>query len=72
MPSHRIYSTEGILKAFSQRFSVQVPTTGQYRLRIVNLTFDDSGIYTCIENAGIGPSDALTLNITGVFEFSYE
>jgi hypothetical protein len=52
-----IFSTEGVLRDFADRFYVHRPSIGGfYNLTIVNLTVDDVAKYTCIDNAGIGPS----------------
>jgi hypothetical protein len=62
-----IFSTEGVLRDFADRFYVHRPSIGGfYNLTIVNLTVDDVAKYTCIDNAGIGPSkESVQLQVIG-------
>ena len=40
------------------RYSVNESVVGEYTLRVENITKNDSGIYTCIDDSGSGPERA--------------
>ena len=40
------------------RYYVNTSAVGEYTLRLENITQNDSGIYTCIDDAGFGPDEA--------------
>ena len=40
------------------RYSVNTSVVGEYTLRVENITLNDNGVYTCIDDAGFGPDQA--------------
>lgn len=46
------------------RFSIYSPNTGDYDLVIIGVDLDDSGLYTCVEDAGLGQRTTIQLVVT--------
>ena len=61
-----IYCAGSLTYDFIGRYSVKTSVAGEYTLRVENITVNDGGIYTCIDNAGFGPEEASAyLIVTG-------
>ena len=63
-----VYCNGQLSKSYSERFYVKTSVLGEYTLQIQNITMEDSGTYTCINNAGYGPEEAsVILVVTGEY-----
>ena len=51
-----IYCSGVLTYAMAGRYSANTSVVGTYILRIENITANDIGVYTCIDNAGLGPA----------------
>ena len=53
-----VYCIGTLTYKYIGRYYVNTSVPGQYPLRVVNSTKNDSGVYTCIDDAGFGPDVA--------------
>ena len=53
-----VYCNGQISKSHNERLYVKTSAMGEYTLHIQDIMMEDSGVYTCINNAGYGPDEA--------------
>ena len=58
-----VYCIGTLTYKYIGRYYVNTSVPGQYPLLVVNSTKNDSGVYTCIDDAGFGPDVALAVLI---------
>ena len=64
-PSQYVSASGYIQKNFKDRFSLHSAVEGEHSLSISDVQLPDSGLYICIEDAGIGERHAFKLTGTG-------
>ena len=64
-PQHYVHASGYIQKDFKERFSLYSPVTSTRSLVISDVRFSDSGLYICIEDAGLGRRHKFELIVTG-------
>ena len=53
-----IYCSGFLSYKYIGHYSVNASVSGEYTLRVDNITQNDAGVYTCIDDAGFGPDVA--------------
>ena len=66
-----VVASDHIQKKYKERFSLNRTTKAQHSLVISDVRLDDQGLYTCIEDAGLGPRHQHQLTVHGQFSNSY-
>jgi len=60
---HIICAAGNIHNGYTEHFGLDRNAPGDYGLIIINVTREDEGVYTCIEEAGLGLKHRMKLNV---------
>jgi len=64
-PQYYVYARGHIQDRFKERFRLYSPVTDERSLVISDVQFSDTGLYICIEDAGLGRRHTFELIVTG-------